>query len=425
MEITIVTEEQFISYAGCGLAYYIGGVVEKRSNLFARSPEAFREKQNIDILLGHRAERIDTYDRIVRVTDLATGDIKQMPYDRLLIATGASPVIPHVDGTDISGVFPLHTIPDAEAIRDYINNRNVKTACILGGGYIGVEMAENLLRRGISVKLFETESTIMPRMFDSDMVQDLVKHMNSNGVDLRLGTAVERFAAGADGAVRAVVSGGMEYPCDLAVVAAGVRPNVQLARDARISIGPTGAIKVDQRMETSARGVYAAGDCAETTHLVTGNPYWLPLGSTANKMGRVAGANIAAGKKVFPGVLGTAIVKVFDLAAGRTGLTEREAGDTRFNPVAVTVTTPTRPGYYPGGGTVALKLVADRGSGKLLGAQAVGDFSVDKVIDTAATALFGKLTVSHLTSLDLAYSPPFAPALGALIVAGQVLEEKL
>jgi NADPH-dependent 2,4-dienoyl-CoA reductase/sulfur reductase-like enzyme len=425
MEITIVTEERFISYAGCGLAYYIGGIVESRDSLFARSPEVFREKQNIGILLGHRAERIDTYDRSVAVTDLETGAEKVFPYDRLLIATGASAVVPPVEGIGLEGVYPLHTIPDADTIRRFIGERSVKKACILGGGYIGIEMAESLAGLGMDVTLFEAENALMPRMLDTDMSSLLAKHMESKGVALKLGTPVERFVAGESGYVGYVAAGGEQYLCGLAIVAAGVKPNVRLARDARIAIGPTGAIKVDARMETSVRGIFAAGDCAETVHLVTGQPFWLPLGSTANKMGRVAGANIAGGRKTFPGVLGTAIVKVFDLAAGRTGLTEAEAKTHRFNPVAVTVTTPARPGYYPGGGEVTLKLVADRGSGKVLGAQAVGDATVDKVIDTAAAALTGGMTVSGLTSLDLAYSPPFAPSLGALIVAGQVLEEKL
>lgn len=425
MEITIVTEERYISYAGCGLAYYVGGIVESRDSLFARSPDEFREKQNINILLGHRAERIDTYDRSVAVTDLGTGEKKVFPFDRLLIATGASAVIPPIEGIGIEGVYPLHTIPDADTIRRFIGERHVKNACILGGGYIGIEMAESLAGLGMDVTLFEAENALMPRMLDTDMSSLLAKHMESKGVTLKLGTPVERFVAGESGVVGSLTAGGAQYPCGLAIVAAGVKPNVQLARGARIATGPTGAIKVDARMETSVRGIFAAGDCAETVHLVTGQPFWLPLGSTANKMGRVAGANIAGGRKTFPGVLGTAIVKVFDLAAGRTGLTEAEAKANRFNPVAVTVTTPARPGYYPGGGEVTLKLVADRGSGKVLGAQAVGDATVDKVIDTAAAALAGGMTVGGLTSLDLAYSPPYAPSLGALIVAGQVIEEKL
>jgi NADPH-dependent 2,4-dienoyl-CoA reductase/sulfur reductase-like enzyme len=222
-----------------------------------------------------------------------------------------------------------------------------------------------------------------------------------------------------------VVAGGSEYECNLAIIAAGVKPNVKLARDARIALGPTGAIRVDDHMETSVRGIYAAGDCAESLHLVSGKPFWLPLGSTANKQGRVAGANIAGGTKRFPGVLSTSIVKVFELTAGRTGLNEREAREAGFNPVSATVTTPVMAGYYPGNGKVTLRLTADRGSKKLLGAQAVGDSKVDKIIDTVATALTGKVSVPDLTCIDLAYSPPYSPVLGTVIIAAQVLEEMM
>ena len=251
------------------------------------------------------------------------------------------------------------------------------------------------------------------------------KHMEEKGVCIATGTPVERIIGDSGGKVRAVAAGGGEHECGIVVLATGVRPNVRLAREARITIGPTGAIMTDRRMETSVRGIYAAGDCAETKHLVSGKPAWFPLGSTANKQGRVAGANIAGGNKSFPGVLGTSIVKVFDLSVGRTGLTEREAREAGINPLAVTVTTPVRPGYYPGGGKVTLKMTADRGSKRLLGVQAAGDSSVDKIVDTAAAALTGGLGIEALTNVDLAYSPPYAPALGAIIVAAGVLEEKL
>jgi len=425
MEITILTEEEYISYAGCGLAYYIGGVVERRESLFARSPEAFREKQGIEILLRHRAERIDTYDRVVHVTDLRAGTRKSMPFDRLLIATGAVPLVPPIEGIESEGIFTLRTVPDAEAIRSFITERKVRNAAVVGGGYIGVEVAENLASRGIPVTVFEVEETVLPRMFDPDMAATVGEHMESKGVSVLTGTRVERFLRDPGGNVRGLVADGREYECGMVVLGTGVRPNVGLARDARIRLGPTGAIAVDERMETSARGIYAAGDCAETTHLVTGKPYWLPLGSTANKMGRVAGANIAGGRKTFPGVVGTAIVKAFDLAAGRTGLTEKEAKGAGFNPVSSTVKIPSRAAYYPGGGDVTLKLIADRRSRRVIGAQAVGAGTVAKAIDTVAAALTGGLSVEDMSTIDIAYSPPFSPVLDAVVVAAHVLEGKM
>ncbi|MCE5249572.1 FAD-dependent oxidoreductase [bacterium] len=425
MEITIITEEPYISYAGCGLAYYVGDVVRNREQLFARSPEAFREKQNIPVLTRHRADRISTYDHVVKVTDIATGAIIDMSFDRLLIATGASAVIPPIEGIGCEGVFTLHTIPDADAIKAYIAEHSVSHACIVGGGYISAELAENFLARGITSTIFEQADHIMPQLFDQDMSVPIREHMESKGVQVQTGAAVEKIITDAKGAVRAVLAGGREYDCGIVILAAGVRPNTQLAREARIILGPTGAIKTDKYMETSARGIYAAGDCAESTHLVSGKPCWFPLGSTANKQGRVAGANIAGGRKTFNGVLGTSIVKVFDLSVGRTGLNEREAKEAGFNPLSVTVKTPVRAGYYPGGGNITLKLTADRGSQRLLGAQAFGDSTVDKVIDTVATALTGRISIPDLTNADITYSPPYSTPLGTVIVAASVLEEML
>ncbi len=424
MDITLITEEEHISYAGCGLAYYIGGIVERRESLFARSPEEFA-KQNIHILLRHRAESVSTYDQTVRATDLSSGSPVVFHYDRLLFATGASPVIPPIPGADLPGIHTLHGIGDADSIRARIENGAVRSAAIIGGGFIGIEMAENLAHRGIAVTVFEAADRLMARLYDPDMSALIRAHMEEKGIAIRTGVTVERFAPGADGTVRTLFTGGTEHPCELAILATGVKPNVRLARDARIVIGPTGAIRTDSRMETSVRGVFAAGDCAETAHLVSGKPYWFPLGSTANKQGRVAGANIAGGRKIFEGVLGTSILKVFDKTAARTGLTTEEATDAGFNPVTATVTAPTHAGYFPGAGRIILTLVADRGSRRLLGAQAFGDATADKLIDTTAAAITGKIPVAALTNLDVSYSPPYAAALGTILVAAEVLENKL
>ncbi len=425
MDITIITDEPYISYAGCGLAYYIGGVVDNRDKLFARSPEAFKEKQNITVLTDHRADRINTYNRSVKVTDLSTGTTLDMPYDRLLIATGASAAIPPIDGVDRKGVFPLRTVTDADAIKDFLGSRNVRNTCIIGGGYIGAEMAEIFAILGKETTLLEKTGQLMPQLFDPDIADVTRKHLEEKRICIVTSARVERILSDDSGTVKSIVADGKEYPCEIVVLAAGVRPNVKIARDAHIAIGPTGAIKVDKHMETSVRDIFAAGDCTESIHLVSGMPCWFPLGSTANKQGRVAGTAIAGGKKTFPGVLGTAIVKVFDLTFGRTGLSESEAKEAGLYPISVTVTTPVRPGYYPGSGKVTLKLTADRGTQKLLGAQVYGDTTVDKVVDTVAAALTGKMTLSELVNLDVCYSPPYAPALGAVIIAAGVLEEKL
>jgi len=407
------------------MPYYIGGVIEKRESLFARSPEKFREEHSISILLNHRAESINTYDRMVKVTNLTAGAVTVMPYDRLLIATGSSAVIPNIPGSGLKGIHPLRYIADADAIKSRIDTGAARQACIIGGGFIGIEMAENLTRRGVEVTLFEAADSLMPGLYDPDMSAMILDEVSTRGVRTFTGTAAEGFSADENGDVRSVIAGGKEHPCQLAIMAIGVRPNVKLAREARIAVGPTGAIKVDPRMETSVRGVYAAGDCSETIHLVSRKPFWFPLGSTANRQGRVAGANIAGGGKTFDGVLGTSILKVFGKTAARTGLNEREAKETGFNPASIAVSTSTILQRHPGSGKITLKLVADRGSKRLLGAQAFGDGKVDKIIDTIAAVLAGKITIPGMTSLDLAYSPPYASALTTVNVAAEVLEKKL
>ena len=360
LEVTILTEEQDISYAGCGLAYYIGGIISDRRSLLARSPEHFREKQGITVLTGHRADRISTWDHAVKATNIATGEQLTFPFDKLVIATGASAVIPPIPGIIMEGVFPLRSLSNAEAIKSYLSRNTVRSACIIGGGYIGVEMAENLTRLGISVTMFEMADSIMAQLFDPDIASTIAEYMVQSGVTVKTGTTVERING--DRQVRSVTAGGIEYACDMVITAAGVQPNVELAKEARIAIGPTGAIKVDRHMETSTRGIYAAGDCAEQTNIVSGKPCWVPLGSTANKQGRVAGACLAGDRIEFPGVLGTSIVKVFDMTVARTGLNQREAREAGFDPVSVTVTVPSRAGYYPGGGKLSVTLIGDKRS---------------------------------------------------------------
>lgn len=423
LDVTILTDEQDISYAGCGLAYYIGGVITDRRKLFARTPAQFKEKQDITVLTGHRADRISTWDHVVKATCIATGEQLTFPFDKLVIATGASAVIPPIPGIGKEGVFPLRSISNADAVKAYLSNNTVRSACVIGGGYIGAEMGENLARLGISVTMFEMTNSIMGQLFDPAVAATIAEYMVQSGVTVKTGTMVEQING--DRQVRSVIAGGAEYACELVIVAAGVQPNVGLAREARIAIGPTGAIKVDRHMETSARGIYAAGDCAEQTNIVSGKPCWVPLGSTANKQGRVAGSCLAGGRLEFPGVLGTSIVKVFDMTVARTGLNEREAREAGFDPVSVTVTVPSKAGYYPGSGKLSVTLTGDKRSRRFIGAQVTGDATADKVIDTCAAALMGKLSVDDLVNVDISYSPPYSPALGNVIVAASVLEGKL
>ena len=254
MEITIVTREQYISYAGCGLAYFVGDIVDDRRKLFARSPEAFKEKQNITVLLGHNAERIITYDNIVLVRDLSTGAEKKLPYDRLLIATGAHAVVPQIEGAHGEGVFPLHLIPDADSIREYIQSRRVGRACVVGGGYIGVELAESLVRKGIEVTLIEKMPSLLPLMYEPEMSRIVEDHVRGKGITVVTGAAIDAVERTPDGGVSGVRAGGNVYSCELVIFAVGVRPTIDLAENARITLGETGAIKVSDKLETNVRG---------------------------------------------------------------------------------------------------------------------------------------------------------------------------
>jgi NADPH-dependent 2,4-dienoyl-CoA reductase/sulfur reductase-like enzyme len=266
---------------------------------------------------------------------------------------------------------------------------------------------------------------VMPGQFDTDMAESALKIIREQGVTVHTDTAVDGIITDSGNRIIAVVAGGKEYPCDIAILAAGVKPNSDIAREARITVGPTGAIKTDKHMETSMKNIYAAGDCAETTNVVSGKPSWVPLGSTANRQGRVAGANIAGGRLEFPGISATSMVKVFDAGFARAGLSDSEAKREGFNPVSVVIETPTRPGYYPGGVTITCKMTADAGSGKVLGVQAHAPETADKVIDAAAAGMMNGYTVDDFINLDTSYTPPYSLPLGALNIAATVLEGKM
>lgn len=423
IEITLFQDEPEVSYTACGQPYYLSGLIPQREALIIRRPADFAN-DGIDVRIDHRVTAIDAVKRTVTVFDRNRGKARIESYDRLVIATGATSIVPDIPGSRLDGVVTLRGIEELDRFRSALDRLQTRTAVIVGSGYIGLELAESLSALGLSVALLARNTRIFSRL-DPEMSAPVRDYLVAQNVRIVAGDAPISFN-GAAGRVRSVsTAAGLELPADLVVLALGIRPNVELARQAGIELGMTGAIAVDERMGTNIGGVFAAGDCAESLHRISRLPVWQPLGDTANLQGRVAGENAAGGDARFPGVLGTAIFKTFELNVGMTGLTESTARAAGFEAVGNVIEARDKARYYPGTKRITVKLVAEAGSGRLLGAQAVGTGAVDKTIDIAATALLGNLSCRDLENADLAYAPPFSPVLSPIIVAAGALSKKL
>lgn len=422
MEIILFQEEDEISYAGCGLPYYVSGVIEKRDELISRTPGKFAQ-DGIRILKRRRIEKIDPENRVVSGRNIKSGEIFSEHFDRLVIATGAQPIRPKIAGIDLGNVFYLRSIFDADAMSRHIRAESIRDVVIAGGGYIGLEMAESLVRLGKRVTIVELAPQILT-LFDEDFAGVLHQHLEGKGVQVFTSEGIKTLK-GKRGRVTHVQTALREIEADAVLLSLGIRPQVELAKKAGLRIGETGAVWVNEKMETSAEGIYAAGDCAETTHLLTGKKTWIPLGSVANKQGRVVGTNVCGGNATFPGVMGTTIFKTFDLNVAKTGLNMKEAEKEGFHPVQAIVRGYGQAHYYPQERESVLKVIAEKETGRILGAQAIGDGPSDKFIDTVAMALHAKMTCLDLGSVDLAYAPPYSPVLSPVIVAANVLMNKL
>lgn len=422
MEIFIYQEEEEISYAGCGLPYYISGVVQERDKLISRTPGKFA-LDGIKVLRRRRIEGIDLQKRVIHGKNLQSDEAFEDPFDRLVIATGAEAIRPKIEGLSLKNVFYLRSIFDADAILEALKSDTIQKVVIAGGGYIGLEMAESLIELGKSVIIVELAPQILT-LFDEDFAGILRRYLETRGVQIFTSEGIQSLI-GKDGKVNQVRTTNRVIEADAVLLSLGVRPRIDLAKKAGLRIGETGAIWVNERMETSVEGIYAAGDCAETTHLITGKRVWIPLGSTANKQGRVAGINLCGGHAIFPGVMGTAIFKTFEFNVAKTGLNLKEAEREGFHPIQAIVKGYDRAHYIPGGKESTLKVIADQKTGRILGAQAMGRGPSDKFIDIIAMALHGKMTAHELSNVDLAYAPPFSPVLSPVIVAANVLTNKL
>jgi NADPH-dependent 2,4-dienoyl-CoA reductase/sulfur reductase-like enzyme/rhodanese-related sulfurtransferase len=424
LDVTVLTEEDYISYAGCGLPYYIGNVIKEKKHLTIMNPEKFKDK-DITVLLRTRAEKIIPGQKKVIAKDLVTSEEKEFPYDKLVLATGAKPIVPPIPGIELKNVYTLRSVTDAFKIRDAVEKEGIKKAVVVGGGFIGLEVAENLSLQGVKVTLVELLDQILPN-FDKEIALLAEKHLKEKGIDIftcEKAVSIE----GEDGRVKALLTDKRKIDADIVLLSIGVKPNTQLAADAGIELGFKGAIKVNENMETNIHDIYAVGDCAENINLVTGKPAWFPMGSTANKMGRVAALNLypKGEKESLKGVLGTTVVKLFDINVAKTGLSERDAKNAGYNIITVIVPAHDRAHYYPGAKNIITKLIVDKATHRLLGAQIIGEGVVDKPIDIAATVITLGGTVEDMAKLDLAYAPPFSSAMSSTIVAANVARNKL
>lgn len=419
LEIVVYEKTGFVSYASCGLPYYVSGIIDDHNKLVVRTPAQFA-KQGIQVHLHHEVTEIVPENRRVRVTNLEDGGSRYESYDKLLITTGGRPtLLPGISPGELGGVFVMRTVEDGVALREFIQRERPRRAVIVGTGYIGMEAAESFHKLGLETTVIGRPPQVLKR-FDSDMARLVQDELESKGVRVSLGDEVKALEGDARGRVRRVVSSKGAFEADLVLLALGVRPNVALAEAAGVALGQTGAIATDSRMRTNLPDVFAAGDCAEAYHRITGRGAYIPLGTTANKQGRVAGANLGGGQAEFEGIVGTAITKVLDVYAALTGLTEKEARALGYAIQSTTIQTGSRAHYYPGSRPMHVKLVVEEGSGRLLGGQIVGDEGAGPRIDVLATALHKGMTVEELARLDLAYVPPVAPVWDPLLVAANV-----
>lgn len=386
-------------------------------SLVVRSPEKFREKYGIDVRTLHEVVEIDSASRRVKVRRLEIGEELWEPYDQLLVTTGAAPLYPDLPGIDARGVHGVDTLQSGIELRKALDDGQHRKAVIIGGGYIGLEMAEALITRGLEVSLVQRGPQVM-RTLDEDMGVLISSGLREMGVTLFLGEGVTGFDL-RGGCVTGVVTEKRTLPADLVILGIGVRPRTELARSAGIPLGEKGAIRVNARMQTEVDGIWAAGDCAESFHLVSRRPVYIALGTVANKQGRVAGINLGGDYATFPGVVGTAVTKVCELEVARTGLNEREIARLGLECASARIESRTRAGYYPGAGRITVKLLAEKGSGRLLGGQIVGAEGSAKRIDVIAAALHAGFTAGEMINLDLGYAPPYSPVWDPLLIAAR------
>lgn len=417
-EITLYDADDHISYSICGIPYFLGGEVDQLETLTPRDACWFKKRYNVDIHTGHLVTKIDPDQKTVTVKNLMTEETTKDHYDVLVLATGATPITPKIDGVDMEHVFHVRTINHADKINTFITNHNPKKVTIIGAGFIGLEMAEQLSKRGLTVTMIQQLDQVMPQL-DRDMAFRVEEALRNNQVNLLLDEEVSTISD-----ENVTTKSGEVIESDLVILATGVKPNTALVAESGIELGQTGAIKVNKRMQTTLPDIYAVGDVAESFSIITEKPMYRPLGSTANKMGRIAGDVMTGGNLEHRGILGTGILRVFDLTVGYTGLTETEARAEGFELDILHNIKPARADYL-GGKEIVIKAIADRKTRRLLGVQIIGSEGVDKRLDVFVTALSFKAKAEDLFHLDLAYAPPFSTTKDPVIYTGMALQNAI
>lgn len=430
-QVTILEKGELISYAGCGLPYYISGQVENDAALMAtptgviRDPAFFKMVKDIEVKNHTLAESIDRENKIVKAVDLSTGKSLEYEYDTLVLSVGSQVKKPPFPGIDLTGVHFLQTVEDAKGIRNENGPLEGKNAVVVGAGLIGLEATESLKAKGMNITMIEMADQAMGNLFDHEMVFHLHNELRGNGVVLKTLETVREIKGNDLSAVTAVVTDKGEYPADLVLVAVGVNPNTELAKQAGLGIGETGAIRVDASLRTSDPNIYAGGDCVENVSIVTGKPIFAPMGSTANKHGRIIGDNICGIPSEFKGVCGTAICRIFNINVTRTGLTEKQAKEMGYDCITVLSPSPDKPHFLDQAKLIIIKLVVDKATHALLGAQIVGPGDVAKRMEIAVANISSGAKVTDIAQYDLAYAPPFSPAMDNIITAANIAENKL
>ena len=419
-EIVVFERSGFISYANCGLPYYIGGIIEDPEELTLQTPESFFSRFRIHMKVYHEVIAIYPDKKTVSVKNLETGDIFEERYDKLLLSPGAKPVWPSLPGINSRKVFTLRTVEDTLRIKEFITENNPKSAVMIGGGFIGLEMAENLRESGIEVTIVQRPKQLM-NPFDGDMAAFIHNEVRKHGVNLALGHSVEGFEELNDG-IRVLLKDNVFIDTDMVVLAIGVSPETALAKEAGLALGVKDSILVNERMETSVPDIYAVGDAVQVKHFVTGENTLIALAGPANKQGRIAADNICGGDSKYSGSQGSSVIKIFDMTAATTGINETNARKLGLDVDTVILSPMSHAGYYPGGKVMTMKVVFEKETYRLLGAQIVGYEGVDKRIDVLATAIFAKLKATQLKDLDLAYAPPYSSAKDPVNMAGFMID---
>jgi len=419
-KITIYERSGYISYANCGLPYYIGGVIAEKERLTLQTPESFYKRFRVDVKTRHEVTAIDPAKKTVTVKNRVSGEEFTDKYDKLLLSTGARPIRPCVPGVDEKNIFTIRTVEDTLCIERYIKEKGAASAVIVGGGFVGLEAAENLRRLGLDVTVVEASGQVLPSL-DFDMAAQVQASLRKNGLKLMLESSVASFKRVGSRIITSL-SGGENVSSDLVVLAAGVAPDSALAAKAGLKLGAKGSIAVNSRMETSAPDIYAVGDAVEVTDFVTGESRLIPLAGPANKQGRIAADNMAGGNSEYRGTQGSSVIKLFDMTAASTGINERRAKALGIAYEKVVLSPISHASYYPGGKVMTMKVLFEKGTERLLGAQIVGYEGVDKRIDVIATALRAGIKAGELSELELSYAPPYSSAKDPVNMAGFIIE---